>query len=329
MNDIRFDMTYLQLTWDTCVQAETKVEESVQGFAAVAQKMDNELASFQADAQKAAGKIRDAIRQVNGRIRSLSQKSDAALAGKQEPLRQPPQPSIPENATAEQKNAIAARYREEVRRIEKKNKEIRQKNEQIDTYCANCANASQELEQIISRLQQLEVARKQEADTAVEVVHNFQYHSRDILAQGDRVNTAMKQFTRAFYRAYEDAQKLFLLEPRKLRSTLYTDKLFEIRNTHSHAPAGQGASLGNRPGRRREICTEESDELLLRDRDGDSFLQKAAQVNRIKMPSANLHRLGSQAFCQEMEQLGYRMVTQSDGAAIDANGMIHWERTHG
>ena len=68
------------------------------------------------------------------------------------------------------------------------------------------------------------------------------------------------------------------------------------------------------------------DELLITAKDKNAFFEAARGAIRIKMPSANLHRLGGKAFTAEMNDLGFFTVPQSDGSLIDLNGMIHWEK---
>ena len=333
MNDIRFDITNFQLARDASTRVETEVKESIFGFETVARKMESELASFQTCGQKAAADIREKICRVKEQISALAHKSEAADSGRQTPCEQPPKPTIPQQATPEQKAAIMSDYRENVRRVEAKNEQIRKKNEQIDAFQSACAEAIRQLEQIISKLHQLEDAVKRETATAAAAVYDFQGRSRNILAQGDRVNTAMQQFNHAFYRAYEDALALFLMEPREIRSSAYTHKQFQVRNNHTHVPITSGAPIygGHRDSTKgiREAAAETCGELLIRDGDEAGFLEKAANVSRVRMPSANLHKLGGKTFTEHMQALGYRIVTQSDGAAIDENGMIHWERDDG
>lgn len=332
MNDIHFDLNYMNIIRRDCGGAEKEVSDSIAGFAKIAQKMGGEISSFSAEGVKAIRNIQAQIHQVRDLMREIDGKASCAESKRQNEIKYPQRPTIPSNATPEQRNAIVSSYNSKVSQIDAKNAEIRKQNERIDQYKKKCDEAKKQLEEIISQLHQVEEALKSAVEHAVSRANEFVGQANSIMNQNARVNTAMKEFTYAFHQAYEDAERLYMLEPSTVRSYSFVDKQFVIKNTHTHIlGSSSGVSFNfssddSVPRNQEKKEKPRDTELLIKDRDEATFFAKAEETDKIKMPSANLHKLGGKKFIAKMNDMGYTLVTGEDGSTIDSSGMLHWER---
>lgn len=333
MSDIRFDLNYMNIILGDGYKAENEVSDSIHGMQKLTQKMEGELSSFSGEGTKSVRSIQAYIYEIRDLMSELDRKSSNAEKQRQKELKPPTRPSVPSNATPEQKNAIMSAYNDKVSQVEKQNAEIRKQNERIDAYISKCNEAKSKLEAEISALHQIEATIKSEIELAVTRVHEFMGQAHGINNQGARVNSAMSEFNQAFREAYDSAERLYLMEPSSISAYSFNDKQFVIKNTHSHILGSSGVSF-NYSSEHSEIKEAKkekpkikADELLIKDKDECAFFEKLAGENKIKMPSANLHRLGGKKFTEKMNSLGYTLVTQADGSTIDINGMLHWEKS--
>ena len=331
MSDICFDLRYMSTVNSDCNSAECEVGNCISGFAKVSQRMENELASFSTDGIKAVRAIQAHILEVRDLIRDTENKALCAEGKRQKEIQPPQKPSVPSNASPEQKNAIISSYHERVSRVDAENAEIRRQNERIDEYLKRCNAAKQQLEEIISKLYEAEALLKNEIERTVACVHEFMGQAHGITAYNARINSAMREFTYAFGEVYRAAEKLYLAEPSSIHSYSYVDRQFVIKNTHSHILTSGGGSFNFSGDESIAIKTEnkngepEDAEILIRERSEEAFFASISGAKKIKMPSANLHKLGGKKFVAKMNGMGYTLITQADGSAIDSNGMLHWE----
>ncbi|MBQ8408362.1 MAG: hypothetical protein IJY39_05800 [Clostridia bacterium] len=327
MNDVCFELFNLRLIPDACIESENSVKESLNGLGEVTCKLERELSSFNEVARRAAEALRAYISEVRSLLGAVDQKCSAAQGKKQQELPPPPKPSIPSDATPAQKNAIASAYRENVRATEEKNASIRRENQRIDEYCSRCNGAKQELERLISDLHQLQASLTSETEAVAAEAHEHYARARDTVNQSGRINVAMSEFYYAFDQILQTAQRLCEMNARSVRGYSYIDRLFTVKNTHSHLSSPVAFDFDAAPRRETEPEEAETDtELLIKTKDSEAFLEMAQGVTRIRMPSANLHKLGGKAFTAKMNALGFSTVAQADGSLIDLNGMIHWEK---
>ena len=324
MSDIRFDLRYMNSVLGEINKAENDVSDSIEGMRKIAVTMESEFSSFSAEGIKATRKIQSLIFEIRDLISKLERKASNAEKNKEKEIDIPPKPSIPTNATPEQSNEILSAYYDTVSRIEEQNAKIRARNRRIDEYISKCNEAKPKLE--------AEESLKGEIDNAIPAVHEFMGQASSANNQGSRINSAMKEFNSVFRETYEDAERLYLLDPTGISGYSYNDKQFVIKNTHSHILASSGdvefSYSPERSNESREIeekTTVTDEELLIRDKTPEEFFEKIKGIRKIKMPSSNLHRLGGKRFTERMNDLGYKLVTQPDGSTIDNNGMLHWE----
>ncbi len=333
MSDIRFDLRYMNSVLGEINKAENDVSDSIEGMRKIAVAMESELSSFSAEGIKATRKIQSFIFEIKDLLSELNRKISNAEKTREKEIDPPSKPSIPTNATPEQRNEILSTYYDAVSRIEEQNAKIRANNQRIDTYVSKCNEAKPNLEAQIRELHQIEESLKNEMDQVLPAVHEFMGQASSINNQGTRINSAMKEFNTAFRETYEDAERLYLMEPTVINGYSYNDKQFVIKNTHTHILSSNSVGVGFADSSTQSDESEETEEkprsldeeILIRDKDPEEFFKKITGIGKIKMPSSNLHRLGGKRFTEKMNNLGYILVTQPDGSTIDNNGMLHWE----
>lgn len=332
MIDICFNLSYMSIILRDSNGAENEVSNCIAGFAKVSQRMESELSSFSGEGMKAVREIQARISEIRDLTREVDSKASRAESRKQKEIQPPQRPSVPSNATPEQRNAVMSAYNNKVSQVEAKNAEIRKQNERIDAYIKKCNEAKSQLEEIISKLHQIEEALKSEIERAVSRVHEFTGQAHGIMNYNARINSAMQEFTHAFRETYESAERLYLLEPSSIHGYSYIDKQFVIKNTHSHILDSSGASFSfsgdDSKSTKKEKRKEEpkDTELLIKTRDENEFFAEAEGAGKIKMPSANLHKLGGKKFIAKMNEMGYTLIAQEGDSFIDSNGMLHWEK---
>lgn len=332
MNDICFEIENMHLALKDSLNAENQVKENLYALQEFTKKLKRELPSFTEHSRKAVGNIQAQIRQVQALIHTVDQKVADAQSRKQQELPPPKKPAVPANVTQEKLTAIASDYRSEERKVDAKNEEIRAQNDRIDEYIPRCHKAKEKLKAILSNLYHLEDSAKSETEQTVSAAQEALRRAQEAADQDSKINAAMQQFYSVFARVYETARKLYELEASSVRSVSYLDNQFQIRNNHSHISAADSVAffpVGTVSTEAKSLRSAAADdELLIRSGDRTAFFTSAAGACRIKMPCANLHKLGGNRFTAEMESLGYRMVRQSDGTVIDTQGKIHWEKDY-
>lgn len=335
MTDIRFDLNYMHMLQGDFTKAEGDVISCAHGFQTVSQKMEGELSAFNAEGVKAVREIQSQIFEIRDMKSDIDRKITSAEGNRKKEMEIPPRPSVPSNATNEQRSAIMSSYNDKVSQIQAKNAKIREENQKIDEFKCRCEGAKSKLEELISKLHQLEEAVKKEIEHTASKVHSFMGQANSLKNDFSRASGAMGEFNHAFKETYDAAQALYLMEPSGIRSFSYNDKQFVIKNTHSHI-LGSGSFVGFHfsGGGERESAFKVTDvektdtkaEVLIKDRDEQSFFESVGDSEMIKMPSSNLHKLGGKRFTAQMNEKGYVLVTQKDGSTIDSSGMLHWEK---
>ncbi len=334
MNDIYFSMYDLQLIPRACLNAQNSVQESVSRLAKTAGQLKQEVADFDKYARAAVQKIRKQIAETAALMTQLDQKIAAAQGKIQQELSHPQKPAFPEHATQNEINSIAAAYHAQVSAVDEKNAAIQKNNQRIREYVAHCKEAKAQLEKAVSDLRQLEISAQKETEALSATAKEALNQLMEAYGQSLSAPTAMDEFYSVFNRIVEAAEKLYGEEPRSIRQYSDIDKQFSVRNTHRHyAPSPAFAPLSGEAQETDPIsappaedsCPEE-EELVVKEKDADAFLRTIRGANRVRMPSAHLHKLGGKAFTAKMAEAGYTNIIQPDGSLIDRNGMIHWEK---
>lgn len=336
MSDIRFNIENFDFILKDCTKAENNVEESTRGFAEITKKLESELSTYCDNGNKAARNIQSQIYEVERLINTVECKSTKAQCKKQQVINRPTKPSIPSNATTEQSNAIMSVYHDKVSQVDAKNAEICKQNQRIDEYISHCLTVRNNLETIIANLRQQMDTLKKEMKHVNSQVRDFLSQLITRVSQCKKINLAMSEFCLVFEQTFQVAQQLDTMTPTSIKNFSYNDKRFEIKNTHNHFSISddfifQNSNEQNRKTvseikKKKEMKNNSIDELFLKDRDNLSFFENTKNASRIKMPSANLHKLGGKNFILKMNSLGYTTVTQVDGTIIDKNGLIHWKK---
>lgn len=332
MNDICFDINSLRLVPEACLHAEKGIRQSLGGLGEVTRKLEEELSSFTEYGKRAMGRIRAHMSEIGALMGTVDQRIAAAQSKKQRELPPPLKPSVPSDATPARRDEMESAYSERARAVEEQNARIRLENQRIDEYCTRCNGTKRELEELIAALRQLEESLRREIGATASVAHEHIGKAHGEMDQSGRINGAMSTFSGVFVQVLEDAQQLCLMNASPVRGYSYVDRLFVIRNTHSHRTVPSGVIFGSLserdavPEATGDRLPDENAEILIRTKDRDAFLAAAQNAKRIRMPSANLHRLGGSAFMADMNALGFHTVEQADGSLIDPDGMIHWEK---
>ena len=335
MSDVCFEINYL----DTCVgnarSLDSKISDCVYSFDKIYQKAQSELSLFNGEGMKAMRKIQANVSEIRAEIQKVRDKKAKAQSKKQKEKSPPSRPSIPDNATPEQKNAIASQYQESVRRVEEENARIRKANEEIDIYTEKCDSATTRLEEQIAKLHQVEEALKGEIERAAAGAHEFFGRAHSASGDNSRIKTAMSEFISAIDSTFQIARDLCMHDCLGITSYSFNDRQFEMKNTHMNtsfvssifsgfSSVSQGSTT-SAPAPKAQKATK-SAELLVKERSESAFFDEISGSDKIKMPSANLHKLGGKKFINKMNALGYELVIQEDGSSMDINGMLHWEK---
>ncbi|MBE6630222.1 MAG: hypothetical protein E7624_05160 [Ruminococcaceae bacterium] len=335
MNDVCFELNALSMIPSSCIEAENKIQESIRALDEITCKTETEIADFIAHENNIIASIQNSISNVAGLIATADKKSIDAQNQKCQTLPPPAKPLIPSNASQNDKEAISNAYQKQAAQIEEQNARICEKNHRIDNYVSQCAAAKSELEDILSKLYQLEASVRSEMETTTARTREFLSTLHNFSNSNKKVNATMSEFCFVFDHLYETAQELYMMRPSNLREYSYVTRLFQIKNTHHHN-ATSSAFFGKSVNDANAVSANSSesfdsacDEVLLKERDEASFFEKAEAITRFRMPSANLHKLGGKTFLAKMSDKGFVTVPQPDGATIDVNGMIHWEKKDG
>lgn len=334
MSDIRFDINYMSILINDSCQAENQVSQSVRGFEKIAQGVTRELSSFNAEGAKRLREVQARVYEIRDLKSDIDRKITKAQGQRKKEIQPPQRPSMPSNATPEQRNAIMSQYESVVSRVSSENAQIREYNRRIDKYVERCHSAKNRLEEVIAKLHQLEESLKGEINHTVSFVNGFLGKASSIANTGSTICSKTSEFRVALQYTYESAQRLYLMEPTSVKNLAFMDKQFVIKNTHEHMVVSSNTGFSSFSSvdtvraepEKKEITVATTGELLVKDRDEASFLEKIKGVKMVKMPSGNLHKLGGKRFISKMNSLGYTLVTQADGSAIDINGMLHWEK---
>ena len=246
-------------------------------------------------------------------------------------LAPPPPPSIPSKATSEEKQAAMASYNAAVKKVSTQNTAIREQNRKIDNYVSSCNTAKSKLKAIIAKMRSVEASFKSETTYYESQADPLCEAAVAAVKQSSTINAAMNSYYSAFDQVYQAAQRIEMLTPSSIKER-FDIRQIKIRNTHTHSSApsvfeyGFSSQQGSVSSKSYVIINAPTDEVLIKSKDEASFFESLKNANRIKMPSANLRKLGGQAFIAKMNELGYTVIIQENGTIIDMDGRIHWEK---
>lgn len=331
MNDVCFHIDQLWIAQSYGLRAENAINDSTYGLRDLQPKLENEITDLQRYAKQGITEVQKKIQELKAQIRGLQEKRDAALCQKEDPVQPPAQPVITDDTSPNEREERMREYHDRVSATDEKNAQIQSKNQKIDTFAEKCDAAIREIETAVSTLQQLELAIRNAQAGTHGAASEKMVDLSSAIHQGPGLRDAADLFNRAFARTFQCAQAISTLEPKQMGRSYSVDQQFRIQNTRTRAIHSSVPGAFVRESRRETKKTPNASpgpEQLLRERDAAAFFARAAEENRIRMPSANLHKLGGKTFLGQMQQLGFHILYQSDGAMIDEHGMIHWERNH-
>lgn len=328
MSDIRFNLESFGSILRGCEQAQKDVEERTRRFFSIRNKIEKEVALFCNYGTKAEGELQKQLSETERLISTMNSKKESAISKKIQEIKRPTMPSISSTATTEQRDAIMSSYHDKVSQVDAQNAAIRKQNQRIDEYISRCVAAKNNLEAITIHLrQQIFTLKNNTKHIAFEAKESLE-RTIDVMNQSPKINHAMNTFYSALKQTYQSADELNKMEAKSIKNVLYIDKLFVIKNDHHFSSTSNNFDFQNSYSQsiKKEKCDDLREEEFIKDRDDVSFFENIATASHIKMPSANLHKLGGKNFILKMNALGYTMVVQSNGTSIDENGIIHWKR---
>lgn len=333
MYDVQFNLNSMQILLKDCLTTENTLKESANGLCELSNGIRSEILSFDSESHREISEIDNKIATVKSMIDNAETKKASAKSMIKQELPTPPPPSIPANATAEEQRAIVNAHQKKVRQVEIANFQIRSDNARIDTFTRECDSTIAKLKEIISRLHEIKFSIEKERLHVLSEAKGYTYKIPDDIRSLKLVQEAMKQFFSSYNSTLEDAVAIATLTPSKIEPYYYADKQFEIKNQHGRVFGSYVASFRNSSETTSTSSSTSTldtlsadDEILINDREEFSFFDKAKNVSKIKMPSANLHKLGGKAFIAKMKARGFSLQTLSNGNVIDDSGMMHWEK---
>jgi hypothetical protein len=332
MSDVKFELNYMHTVYKNFNEAKSDLDTSVDDFVKVCQKAEGESSSFINEGRKACNDVVDYIHQINDDIRVIQGKRRNAMGQKKDEIPLPNPPSIPKDASPEAKANIIQKYNETVYFIKKQNEKIRENNNKIDEYIKKCDKAIKDLETLISRLNKINDSIKKTMSSTNNQVKDFLNVKNSFINDGKIICSVASEFSKVFYETIDIATRIEMFEEYKFSSQNMIDRQFVIKNNHSRSSNGFAfdfsgldfAQTETKEESKEKIANDE--EILVKDRDEESFFANIQGVNKFKMPSSNLHRLGGKKFISKMQSVGFELIVLDNGSTIDNNGMLHWER---
>lgn len=336
MTDAKFDLNGIDFVSKSTREIESTVSNCAYDFEKVCSTFNSEYSTFQSDKTKAENDVQTKITAVQRMISETENEKKSASQKKQKEKSYPPQPSIPEKATPNEKQSIISSYQEQVRRINTENEQIRKENQKIDEYIHRCDEVVSKLKEIIEKMRPYIDRIKKSGSHVTTVVEDFRMKTFETKNSNKRVVSTMKIFNTTLSRVRDSAQKIMLLNPISISSSYDVNRQFTIKNTHNHVTSASifsssgVSSAGNITSSSyasSSTATDKSD--VINEKDADAFFEMIEGRDTVSMPSSNVRKLGGKKFTDKMKQLGYETVIQDNGAIIDKNGIVHWEKKNG
>ena len=336
MIDAKFDLSGIEFVGKSTREIETTISNCAYDFEKVCSTLNSEYSAFQSDKSRAESGVQNKINQVSQIISQVESDKKSALQQKQKEKSYPPKPSIPSNASNEEKQSIVSSYQDRVRKIDIENQQIRKENQKIDEYAHRCDVAISQLKEIVEKMRPFIARIKTVGSHVTTVVEDFRMKIYETKNSNKIVVSSVKTFNTALSRAHDAAQKIVLLEPRRVSGYYDVDKQFTIKNNHNHSASpsiysfsgvSSGGNIQSGSYATSSATVDTSD--IINEKDVDAFFDMIEGKDEVSMPSSNIRKLGGRKFTDKMKLLGYETVIQDNGAIIDKNGIVHWEKKNG
>lgn len=333
MYDVHFNLNGMQILYRDCLTTENKLQGSSKGLFDLSNGIFAEISAFDGESYRMISNIDNQIAAVRSMIDSAERKKTSVQSKTQQELPAPPPPSVPAKATAEERSKIMNAYEKNVQQIERANSQIRNDNARIEAFVRKCDSTIVKLKDLISHLYEIKSLIEKERLHVLSEAKGYADKIKNDIRLLTPVKGAIQQFLTGFHNTIQDAVAIATMNPSKIEPYYYTDKQFEIKNHHGHI-FGSGAAFFKSSSNATSVSNSKdisdtlsvNDELLISDREEYSFFDKIENASRIKMPSANLHKLGGKAFIAKMKEQGYSLQNLSNGRVIDDSGMMHWKK---
>ena len=330
MNDVRFEINHMNSVFDDFNKVQKELKDCVYDFQINVRKIEIEINEFNAEANRVIFEIRKNQMKIRDLIGEVRSRKVYALDQKQDLIPEPPAPKIPDNSTYQQIISINQIHHESVIAVRKQNEQIRIRNQEIDVYANKCEDTIRKLLTISEGLDKYIDAVKKTIAEVQKEVEPFLSIVNMTMVEGRRIDEATVEFSLAFKKTLEQALKIIQMVAVNFEGQSFVDRQFKIKNTHQHnieSTSSFDFTTFDQVIYNKEVKNKSKNSLtVVKERNIDDFLLAINNLTIFKMPSANLHKLGGNKFIEKMIELGYVMITHSNGATIDDNGMIHWEK---
>ncbi len=334
MIDVCFDANGIYVALQDSISVEKKVQSSVDELANIASTLNDEISSFVNYGKDSAGIIQAQISQVYNMIAIVDQKIAMAESKRQSEAKLPARPYVSPDTPPHVKDAMMSNYQKNVNQVSAQNTRIREQNNRISNYVAQCNHAKGQLNLIIGRMLGVEGFVKKETSSTATATKELLGQINKAAREGSAINSAMSDFYSALNQVYHVAEAIEVKSPSSVRGSSW-NRQFKIKNTHNHIVSNSGGSGYVFSSNQSSILdvssvsiNDPSAELFIKSKDEVSFFESLQDAIKIKMPSANLRKLGGEAFVAKMKQSGYVAIVQENGTIIDMDGKIHWEKKH-
>lgn len=336
MTDAKFDLNGIEFVGKSTREIESTVSNCAYDFEKICSTLDSDYSTFQSDKSRAENEVQRKISRVQEMIKQVENDKKSASQKKQKEKPYPPKPSIPEKASNEEKHSAMSSYQEQVRKIDIENQQIRKENQRIDEYLQKCDDTIEKLMEIVVKMRPFVDCIKKTGSHVTSVVEDFRMKIYETKNSNRRVVSVIQTFNATLSRVRDAAQRIILLEPRAIGDSYGIDKQFSIKNNHNHStsPTIFSSNFISNAGNIQAGSYASSSATLdksdiINENDVDAFFDLIEGKDEVSMPSGNVRKLGGKKFTDRMKQLGYETVIQDNGAIIDKNGIVHWEKKNG
>ena len=195
-------------------------------------------------------------------------------------------------------------------------------------FCENmiamCENAYGVLENLIKELNDISNMLRQKCSNINRNIMINISNLNNIKNNNNQTLNVIKEFNKTLINVSEKANFITNFKASKIKDYSQIDKEFQIVNKHNGVFSSGGIATTNSSRISRiKLEKDVDEEILIKEKDSNSFFNMLNNEKKVKMPSASLHKLGGKEFISQMNNLGYEIV-KNDDSIIDSKGMIHW-----
>ena len=335
MNDVKFDLNSVYFLEKPARELESGISDYAYEFDKLYSRNEEERSGFTEHLASSKKQVGDMIARLRRNLFEIEERKREANEKKQNEIPPVTPPTVPQGSADEQRKSINEAYESRVREVDEANARIREQNEKIDAYTAACDEAASKTEEIITKLKDIDEEIGKVGEDVISTMAELSASAYNQKSKNRSTASASAIFTYAISQTYEAALAIESMHAHSPRGVSDIAGQFVIKNTHTHERAFSRSHSTQDIGRieittdtKNDIMPDESssEKITVSERNADDFFRRIEGKRIIEMPSANIRFLGGRAFKTKMEALGYKLTENGDGAVIDKNRMIRWEK---